>query len=232
VKWKQHPEFPAVMGQTYYARMDIEMWPSYHATVERSIWPWGYKAIPKKTDAAGAVWPCIATPENEEGYKIPHEHPKHPGYEYYVRESGKAANIIASAEQQHLNDLDQGWDLTGVAVKNAINQAADEEPEVRGDPQAAKEAAVDKVVGKLGALGTAIRGALLGGGRLEDALGPPMDNSFVQSKAKRDDTGKHTLGVRYVMTDDQKKAVLYEVNEDFNLDTTSSADVVNYGTIL
>jgi len=220
-----------VMGQTYYARKDIEIWPSYHSKVERSLWPWGWQAKVQKTDAAGGVWNALATPENQEGYKMPVERPQYPGYEVYIRESGAAANNIAAAEQQHINDLDTGWAITGLAARDAINQVAAEEPDVKDDEVSAKKAAADKVAAKMGPLGAKIRGALDSQGRLEDALGPMMDNSVTQSRKARDDTGKHKIPIKYVMKDDQKKRVLYEVDDEFKLDTTASDAVVNIGTI-
>ena len=231
VKWGRHAQFPGVMGQTYYARKDIEMWPAFRTVTERSIYPWGWRANIARTDAAGGIWDALATPENEEGYKMPAERPEYPGYEVYVRESGSAANNIAQAEQQHINDLDTGWAITGLAAKNAINEAAGEEPEVRGTEMEAKRAAVDKAAGKMGGLGSKIRGALESGGRLEDALGPMMDNSFVQSKTQRDDAGKHKIPVNYVMKDDENKRVLYEVDPNHNLDSTDSGSVVNLGSL-
>jgi len=56
VKWGRHADFPGTMGQTYYAHNDIEIWPSFRAVTERSIWPWGWQANIAKTDAAGGVW--------------------------------------------------------------------------------------------------------------------------------------------------------------------------------
>ncbi|HEY7465187.1 MAG TPA: hypothetical protein VIB47_00685 [Dehalococcoidia bacterium] len=231
VKWGKHAGFPAVMGQTYYAHNDIEKWPSFRTVPERSIWPWGWQANISKTDAAGGIWDALATPENEEGYAISAEHPDHPGYQAYVRESGSAANNIAQAEQQHINDLDTGWDITGIAAKNAINAAADEEPEVRDNEIEAKNAAIDKVVAKAGALGPEMRRGLQSGGSLEPSLGPMMDNSFVQSKTQRDDSGKHKIPVNYVMTDDENNRVLLEVDPEHVLDGTASSSVVNIGTV-
>jgi hypothetical protein len=231
VKWGRHSGFPKVMGQTYYAHNDIEKWPSFRTVPERSIWPWGWQANISKTDAVGGIWDALATPENEEGYKVPGNDPEHPDYDIYVRESGAAANNVAAAEQQHINDLDTGWDITGIAAKNAINQAADEPPEVKGSEIEAKQAAINKVVGKMGGLGDKVRGGLQSGGSLESSLGPLMDNSFRQSQSQRDATGKHTIPVNYVMADDQNKKVLHEVDPDHVLDTTASSTVVNLGTL-
>ena len=231
VKWGRHADFPGTMGQTYYAHNDIEIWPSFRAVTERSIWPWGWQANIAKTDAAGGVWDAIATPENEEGYKLPYEHKDHPGYELYVRESGAAANNVAKAEQQHIDDLDTGWDLTGLNARRAINEAADEEPEVKKTEYEAKQSAVNKVAGKMGGIGSKIKGGLESGGRLESSLGPIMDESFVQSKSQRDGSGKHKIPVNYVMEDDQNMRVLYEVDPEHTLDSTPSSSVVNPGTI-
>ena len=52
-----------------------------------------------------------------------------------------------------------------------------------------------------------------------------------QSVAQRDTTNKHTIPLRYVMKDDRKKKVLFEVNDDFKLDATPSESIVNIGTI-
>jgi hypothetical protein len=58
-----------------------------------------------------------------------------------------------------------------------------------------------------------------------------MDNSFVQSKSQRDDSGKHKIPVDYVMEDDENKRVLFEVDPDHQLDGTASSTVVNLGTL-
>jgi hypothetical protein len=231
VKWGKHEDFPAVMGQTFYIHNNIEKWPSFRVVPERSIWPWGWQANISKTDAAGGIWDAIATPENEEGYAISAEHPDHPGYQAYVRETGSAANNVAQAEQQHINDLDTGWDITGIAAKNAINAAADEEPAVRDNEIEAKNAAIDKVVANAGALGPELKRGLQSGGSLEPTLGPMMDNSFVQSKTQRDDSGKHKIPVKYVTKDDENNKVLFEVDPDHVLDSTASSSVVNIGTL-
>ena len=242
VEWGKPPQFPTMLGYTYYHSRLIELWPSFNLKCERSIIPWGYKCTPVKTDAAGAIWPSCATPENENGYRVKSDQPnipifqhyvsKYPDYEYYVRVSYKAAITIAECEQQHLNDYDHGWELTGEAVAKAINEVAAEEPTVQSDPIAAKGSAIDKVVNRLGRLGNAIRSYLESGGRLENALKPAMDNASEQSIAQRDTTGKHRQELRYVMVDDQKKLVLFEVNEDFKLDATPSSEVVNLDKIL
>jgi hypothetical protein len=231
-KFGRHPQFPASMGQTWYAHNDIEIWPQFNLEYSRSfIPPFPIQARPKTTDAAGAAWPVLATPENEEGYKMPESHPEHPGLDYYIRVSGVAANTIAGAEQQHVNDLDEGWDLTGRSAKKAINAAAGEDWSEGDDQAAAKAAAIDKVVGKMGGLGPKVKSTLDGGGSLEPAIGPMMDKSFVQSKSKRDASGKHTIPVVYVTTSADGTKVLYEADPDKALDTTATSDVVNLGSI-
>jgi len=52
-----------------------------------------------------------------------------------------------------------------------------------------------------------------------------------QSRKARDESKKHKIDTKYVMKDDQKKRVLYEVDEGFKLDATPSDAVVNIGTI-
>jgi hypothetical protein len=228
----RHPQFPATMGQTWYAHNDIGTWPSFTLEYSRSfIPPFHHQARPVRTDAIGAAWPVLATAESDEGYKMPQQHPDHPGKDYYIRVSGMAANNIALAEQQHVNDLDEGWSLTGIAAKQAINQAAGEDWSEGKDLQSAKKAAINKVVGYMGALGPRVRSTLEGGGSLEPALGPMMDASFTQSQAMRDATGKHTIPVVYVTTDADDTKVLYEADPDHANDTQPTASVVNLGTI-
>lgn len=228
----RHPEFPGVMGQTWYAHNDIGQWPSFSLEYSRSFWPpFRHQARPRPTDAIGAAWPVLATAENDEGYRMPGEHPQHPGKEYDIRVGGNAANAIAGAEAQHVNDLDEGWDLTGRSAKLAINKAAAEDWSEGSTRAAAKEAAIDKVASYMGALGPKVRSALESGGSLEPALGPMMDASFTQSKAMRDASGKHTIPVVYVGSSADDTKVLYEVDPDHALDTTPTASVVNLGTI-
>jgi hypothetical protein len=231
-KYGRHPDFPSAMGQTWYAHNDIGQWPSFNLEYSRSIIPpFNHQARPKTTDAVGAAWPVLVTKENEEGYKMPDSHPEHPGLDYYIRVSGTAANNIAAAEQQHVNDLDEGWDLTGRAARKAINQAAGEEWSEGDDMAAAKAAAVARTVGYMGALGPKVKSTLEGGGSLEPAIGSMMDKSFTQSKSQRDGTGKHTIPVVYVTKDPDNTKVLYEADPTKTLDTTPTSTVVNLGTI-
>ncbi|HYO43995.1 MAG TPA: hypothetical protein VES19_12420 [Candidatus Limnocylindrales bacterium] len=231
-KFGRHPDFPASMGQTWYAHNDIGTWPSFNLEYSRSIIPpFDHQARPKTTDPVGAAWPVLATPENEDGYKMPESHPDHPGLGYYIRVSGTAANNIAAAEQQHVNDLDEGWNLTGRAAKKAINQAAGEDWSEGDDMAAAKAAAIDKVVGYMGALGPKVKSTLEGGGSLEPAIGSMMDKSFTQSKSQRDGSGKHTIPVVYVTTDADQTKVLYEADPNKAPDTTATSTVVNLGSI-
>jgi hypothetical protein len=224
VEWGRPAKFPQIFGYTVYDANQIEKWPSFT-----------WKSTLEKTDAVGTSWQAYATPASERGYKVTADDStnpvfqtyvlKYPNYNYYVRVSPKAAEIIAAAEQQHINDLSEGWEITGEATSKAINEVAGQEPDARAD-------AVGKVEAKLGALGKSIRSGLMKGGRLEDSLRPLLDTAAKKSKEARDDSKKHDLGLNYVMADDQKKAVLFEVNEDFKLDKTTSKDVVNVKSIL
>jgi hypothetical protein len=224
VEWGRPAKFPQIFGYTVYDANQIEKWPSFT-----------WKSTLQKTDAVGTSWQAYATPASEQGYKVTADDStnpvfqkyvlKYPNYNYYVRVSPKAAEIIAAAEQQHINDLSEGWEITGEATSKVINEVATEEPDARTD-------AVSKVEAKLGALGKSIHSGLIKGGRLEDSLRPLLDTAAKKSKEARDDSKKHDLGLDYVMADDQKKAVLFEVNEDFKLDKTTSKDVVNLKSIL
>jgi hypothetical protein len=224
VEWGRPAKFPQIFGYTVYDANQIERWPSFT-----------WKSTLEKTDAVGTSWQAYATPAREQGYKVTADDStnlvfqtyvlKYPNYNYYVRVSPKAAEIIAAAEQQHINDLSEGWEITGEATSKAINEVAGQEPDVRAD-------AVGKVEAKLGALGKSIHSGLMKGGRLEDSLRPLLDTAAKKSKEARDDSKKHDLGLNYVMADDQRKAVLFEVNEDFKLDKTTSKDVVNLKSIL
>jgi hypothetical protein len=231
-KYGRHPQFPVSMGQTWYAHNDIGQWPTFTLEYSRSIIPpFDHQAKPKTTDAVGAAWPVLATPENEAGYKMPNEHPEHPGLGHYIRVSGTAANNIAAAEQQHVNDLDEGWDLTGRAAKRAINQAAGGDWAEGDDMAAAKTAAIDKVAGLMGGLGPKVRSNLESGGSLEPSLGPMMDKSFTQSQSQRDASGGHTIPVVYVTKDADGTKVLYEADPNKAPDAKATSSVVNLGTI-
>ena len=218
------PTFPQHFGTTVYDASKIEKWPSF--TWKESLQP---------TEALGTSWQAYATPASEKGYKVTADDStnpvfqqyvlKYPNYNYYVRVSPTAADVIAAAEQQHINDLSEGWEITGEATAKAINAVAKEEPATRAE-------AVEKVEAKLGKLGKAIHSGLSKGGRLEDSLLPLMNTAARKSVEARDTSKKHDIGLNYVMADDQKKRVLFEVNEDFKLDQTKSADIVNLKAIL
>lgn len=231
VKPAKHDGFPATMGQTAYERGKIEIWPSFNVTYGTPFWHWlSTTATPRKTTAQGGDWWAIATPANEAGYKMPDGRAEYPGFDYYIKVSAKAAGLIAKAEQQHINDLDQGWAITGAATASAINAASEEEPDVMPSQGAAKQAAVDRVAGKL-PIGDRIKGGLRSGGRLEDTLAPLMDGAFQASGKFRDKSNKHTIPIKFTEKDDKQKKVVYEVDDGFSLDETSSESVVNAGTI-
>ncbi len=231
-RFGRHPAFPASMGQTWYAHNDIGMWPSFNLDYSRSfIPPFDVQARPRTTDAVGAAWPVLATPESEAGYKMPSEHPEHPGLDYYIRVSGTAANNIAAAEGQHVNDLDEGWSLTGLAARRAINQAAGADWSEGDDVAEAKAAAIEKVVGSMGGLGGKVKSNLESGGSLEPSLGPMMDKSFTQSRSERDDSGGHTIPVVYVTKDPDNTKVLYEADPNKAPEPLATSGVINLGTI-
>ncbi|MCJ7710408.1 MAG: hypothetical protein MUQ32_06195 [Chloroflexi bacterium] len=231
-RFGRHPDFPVSMGQTWYAHNDIEMWPSFDLERSRSlIPPFDYQRRPRTTDAVGAAWPVLATPENEGGYKMPNEHPDHPGLDCYIRVSGTAANNIAAAEAQHVSDLDHGWSLTGLAARRAINKAAGGDWSEGEDEAAAKAAAIEKVVGYMGGLGAKVKSNLESGGSLEPSLGPMMDQSFTRSKSQRDTSGGHTIPVVYVTKDPDDTKVLYEADPNKAPDPLATSSVVNLGTI-
>lgn len=228
----KHPEFPVVMGQTTYERNAIGLWPSFGVTFSTPFWHWLSKtATPKKTKAEGATWTANATPANEEGYQMPNGRAEYPGYEYYIRVSQAAADMIKEAEQQHIGDLDQGWAITGQAAADAINAVADEEPDVKPDATQAKYAAADRVAAKMGGVGDLVKGALRSGGRLEEPLAPLMMGANNASKKARDTSGQHTIPIKFKDKDDQKKRVTFEVDDGFKLQKPSSESVVNAGTI-
>ncbi len=228
---QKHPEFPGKMGQTMYVHNDIGVWPSFNLTYKT---PWNHwfsdTATPRPTSAQSASWWAIATPANEEGYKMPDEKPEYPGYEYYIKVSSAAAALIKKAEEQHVNDLDQGWAITGAATAAAVNQVSTEDPDIRPSKPAAKEAAMARVAGKLGPVGEKIMGGLRSGGRLESSLGPLMDSSSTLSTTFRD-KGKHTIPLRFVEKDETRKRVVFDVNDAFDLDQTPSETVVNAGNV-
>lgn len=230
VKPAKHSAFPYTMGQTAYERGKIEIWPSFNVTYSTPFWHWlSTTARPQPTTAVGGDWWAIATPANEEGYKMPDGRAEYPGYDYYIKVSAAAAAMIVKAEQQHINDLDQGWAITGGATAAAINATAEEEPDVRPNKPAAKQAAAEKVAAKL-PIGDRIKGGLRSGGRLEDTLAPLMDGSSTASAAFRD-KGKHTIPLRFVEKDEKQKRVVFDVDDSFHLDETASESVVNAGTI-
>ncbi len=228
----KHSEFPAVMGQTAYERDKVERWPSFSVIYHT---PWNHwfskTAVPNKTAAVGATWWAIATPANEEGYRMEGGRAEYPGYDYYIRVSAKAAAMIADAEQQHINDLDQGWAITGDGTATAINAVADEDPDVKPDEYNAKNAAADRVAAKMGGVGEKIKGSLRSGGRLEEALAPLMMGAYEASKKTRDASGQHTVPIKFKEKDETKKRVVYEVDDGFTLQAPASASVVNEGTI-
>jgi hypothetical protein len=231
VKAQKHNEFPGKMGQTMYVHNDIALWPSFNVRYSTPWFHWrSDTATPQPTSAASATWWAIGTPANEEGYKMPDERAEYPGYEYYIKVSPKAAGMIADAEKQHIDDLDHGWAITGEATAAAINAVSTEEPDIRPDKRAAKNAAADRVAAKLGPVGEKIKRGLYSGGRLESSLGPLMDSSATLSVDYRDH-GKHTLPLRFVEKDEAKKRVVFDVTDSQALDSTPSDTVVNPGNV-
>ena len=228
----KHPQFPVVMGQTTYERNAIGLWPSFNVTVSTPFFHWlSKKAVPKKTKAEGATWTANATPASEEGYLMPGGRAEYPGFDYYIAVSQKANAMIVEAEQQHINDLDRGWAITGQAAADSINAVADEEPDLKPDTVAAKNSAADRVAAKMGGVGDLVKGALRSGGRLEEPLAPLMMGANNASQKARDASGQHTIPIKFKEKDDAKKRVTFEVDDGFKLEKPSSESVVNAGTI-
>jgi hypothetical protein len=228
----KHAEFPKVMGQTMYERNAIGLWPSFSVTYHTPFWHWlSTTAVPNKTKAEGATWWAVATPANEEGYKMENGLAEYPGYDYYIKVSSKAAAMIVEAEQQHINDLDQGWAITGENAANSINAVSDEEPDVKPSAHDAKNAAADRVAAKMGGVGDLVKGAIRSGGRLEEALAPLMMGANNASLRARDKSGQHTIPTKFSKKDDAQKRVTFEVDDGFDLKAPSSESVVNAGTI-
>lgn len=127
-------------------------------------------------------------------------------------------------------DLYEGWNITANQVGDAINADAAGEAHVGDDAQAAKDACVDAIVGRLGALGTAIRDKLRSGGEIQ--MPGYMNNAYRQSVSRRDATGDHTWKLELYAVDDQKQRVASAIDEDKPFVATASSAVVNHGTIL
>jgi hypothetical protein len=226
----RHPEFPAAMGQTWYSHNDLS-WPTFSLKVEQQILPpWDYEAKPDKSSASKPSWKVLSTPESADGY-VMNEHPNYPGKEHRIRVSSTSAKKIKDAEQQHVSDLDRGWGISAGAIDNAINIANAEDAIVGDSAAAAKSAAIDKIVGRVGDLGPKIKPALEKGGKLESVVGPMMDNAFTISRTKRDDTGNHKIPVSQDPVEKTDTAVIFEAQGETALDATSSRDIISIATI-
>ena len=235
------PKFPKSYGYTIPSPVPVSTWPTLTIKTDSKLFG-GYKAIPAKTSAPDPSWQAYAIPESAAGYKVTaddSDNPtfmkyvlKYPNYEYYVRISAKANKIIVAAEQQHINDLDRGWAIIGRSVANAINITAEEDPVTGPTELAAKNASIAKVEEKLGKLGTAMHSDLAKGGSMENAITPFMKIVAEKSRQGRDVSKKHDIGMNFVSVDEANKKVLFEANEDFDLDKTASSEIINIKTIL
>jgi hypothetical protein len=235
------PKFPKSYGYTVPSPVPVSTWPTLNIKTDSKTFG-GYTAIPEETKAPDPNWQAYAIPESAAGYKVTaddSDNPtflkyvlKYPNYEYYVRISAKANKIIVAAEEQHIADLDRGWAIIGRSVANAINITAKEDPVSGANPIAAKNASIAKVEEKLGKLGTAMHGDLAKGGTMDKAITPFMNIVAEKSRQGRDVSKKHDIGMNFVSVDEAKKQVLFEANEDFELDKTPSKDIISIKTIL
>jgi hypothetical protein len=229
VKAGRHPEFPSVYGQTFYSESSLPAFPRVQWEVSRT-WTLGYSAKPKSTTWSEPDFPALATPANANGYKVANPLPEYPDYEHFVIVGDTAASNIARAEQQHVSDLDEGWNITANAVGDAINRAAGGDGTEARDQATAQRMAADALAAQLGTLGAAIKGQLQGSGEVK--MAPYMNNAFTQSQSKRDKSGNHSFGTELYAVDHQKKKAASAVDEVKTLDGTASSAVVNLGTIL
>jgi hypothetical protein len=229
-RFGRHPQFPSEMGQTFYNHNDLS-WPSFKLNVENHIFG-PYTAQPEPSHASKPAWDVLATPASADGYEMAGAvDDKHPGKVVRIRVSDAAAAKILAAEKQHVADLDRGYGISAGMIDNAINVASAEDP-VEGDTAAAAKAnAIDKIVSRVGDLGPKIRPALEQGGRLEDAVGPMMDNAYLVSQAQRDTSKKHMIPVSKDPVEVTDTAVIYAVDDTSALDATSARDIISIATI-
>jgi hypothetical protein len=224
-----HPEFPAVYGQTYYSESDLPSFPSVSFEVSRTL-TLDHHCKVRKTSWGEPNFPVLSTSANGEGYKVARVHPLYPDFDHYVIVGEKAAENVARAEEQHVQDLNMGWNITANVLGDAINAEAAGDGYANGDAETAKQMCVDAIVNRLGALGAALAPKIKSGGAVN--LAGYMNNAFTQSKAKRDQSGNHSFGTELVTADHAKKRVASKVDETKVLEGSPASAVVNLGTIL
>lgn len=231
--YAKHPYFPHRMGQVFYRRGLIDIWPAMDFAPPETSPGRGYFVKPCKTMAMGGTWPVTVTPQNDQGYQSPVPHEDYPDYDYVIKVGAGAAKFIEGAEQQHVDDLDYGWAITGQAVADAINFVAGQEPNIRGTVEEAKGATIDAILNEIGNRGGPrgrLRGALEGEGRLESTLAPMMDNACIKSQDARDKGHHHTGDPEKIQVDNEAKRVVGSVPEK-TLGGPSTKAVINAGTI-
>jgi hypothetical protein len=213
----RHPDFPGVLGQTWFSVPDLPAAPRVSFTVEENYLPWkeDYTVRVKPVaEPAAASWPVLCTPENNDGYKISTPQPEYPDLDHYVIVSSDAAAHIVQAEDQHVQDLDQGWLIAAIYLADGINRVAGGEGLSGADPSALQSALAADIVAELGAYGQTIKGAVASGGSMESPVTTAMGKAFAASKTARDKSGSHTLPLQlYTAHVDQGK-VASKVTED------------------
>ncbi len=225
----RHQGFPAIYGQTYYSEAALPSFPRLSFEFGRTL-TLDHTCTSKPTTWGEPSFSAIAIGENMgEGYSVTTSQKDYPSYQHFVLVSGGAATNIAMAEEQHIQDLNEGWNITANQIGDAINAvAAGDAPE--GDTMGeAKTACVDAIAGQLGGLGSQVRDKLISGGEI--ALPGAMNQAFTQSKSQRDGKGTHSFPLElYTAHADTQKVA--SIVPDKALDQTPSSAIVNHGTIL
>ncbi len=235
VRAGRHPDFPQVYGQTWYNVAELPSAPRVRYVEESSSMPWSLgwtvKVVPVAAPAA-PTWPVLVTPANAEGYKVNMPHPSYPDLEHYVVVSEQAASNVAACEDQHVQDLDQGWALAAGRLAEGINYAAGAEDGFQADTlAAAKEQAANAIISGMGSYGAAIKDAVISGGSMEAPVQAAMNKAFHASKTHRDAAGKHSFPLLLKTVDEQKGRVASAVKDDGGVDGTASGALVNLETI-
>jgi hypothetical protein len=224
----RHPDFPGTYGETFYNEADLPRFPAVTFETTRTL-GLDYRCKVQKTSWGEPSFPTLCTSANAEGYKVDTVQPEHPSYAHYVIVGEKAAENTLRAEEQHLQDLFLGWNLTANAVGDAVNAEAAGEGYTAGDEITAKRMCGEAVVNRLGALGAAVSGKIKGGGTVD--MAGYMNSAALLSKAKRDKSGFHSFGTELYAVDHPNKRVASKVDEKKALDTTASSAVVTVAAL-
>ena len=228
--FQKDPRFP-----DYYAYTDPNgspMLPKLHYETRKN-WKPGtkeYNVRPKKMPSPfEPSWKVRCTPAGT--YPV-RPHKDFPKYKHSLEVTAAAAAIIKAAEDEHVADLDLGWQLTAhrlVAAVNAVHDAGGFDADKPTDAQ--HECAQD-ISFRAGPFATDMQPALKGGGDVSKPVHDVMKFKVAElSREARDNSRDHDFPAKKAKDNDKEKTVLSRVDVSKGLKGKASSSIIRPGVL-